>query len=152
MTGKNEGIVVSGGNVRAGHLAVGRGARVDAMDIGSGSNVNVGSSLTGMQQTAGEMAAGGGAEEQDLAALLEILTKILNTTPTNKSEESEALAAQAAQLVEAAGKDHPNRTMLQVISGGLKQTAEFLKDAVPAAVKVTGQILDVVARLHGLSV
>jgi hypothetical protein len=152
MTGKNEGIVVSGGGVRAGYLAVGRGARVDAMEIGSGANVNVGSGLTGVQQTAGMTAAGSGADEQNLAALLEILTKILNTAPANKADEAEALAAQAAQLVEAAGKDHPNRTMLQVISGGLKQTAELLKDAVPAAVKLTGQILDVVARLHGLSV
>jgi hypothetical protein len=152
MVKKNEGVVVSGGDIRAGHFAVGRGAGVYATEISGGSNANIGSRLTSMQQTGGAVVGGSGGEEQDLATLLEALIKVLNTAPANKSEEAEALASQAAQLIEVAGKNHPNRTMLQVISGGLKQTAEFFKDAAPAAVKLTGQILDVVARLHGLSV
>jgi hypothetical protein len=151
MTGRNEGIIVSGGGgVQVDQLAVGRGAKVNAMYVGSGSNVNVGSRLTGMQQLAGNTAASDGVDDQDLPALLNTLMKHLESAPANKSDEAGALAAQASQLVEAAGKVHPNRTFLQVISSGLKQTATFLTDAVADAVTVAGQIVNLVARLHGI--
>jgi hypothetical protein len=152
MVKKNEGVVISGGDIRAGHFAVGPGASVYATHVGGGSNVNIGSRLTSTKQTGYAVVGAGGGKEQDLATLLEALTEALKTAPANKSEQAEALVSQAAQLIEIAGNDHPNRTMLQVISSGLKQTAEFLKEAVPAAVKLTGQILDVISKLHGLSV
>jgi hypothetical protein len=151
MAGRNEGIIISGGGgIHVDQLAVGRGSKVNAMHVGNGSNVNVGSSLTGVQQTEWTNAAPGGADEQDLAALLNTLKKLLETVPANKSDEAKAVAAQATQLVEAAGKAHPNRTMLQVVSSGLKQTAEFLADAVPGSVTVARQIVNLVAKLHGI--
>jgi hypothetical protein len=124
MAGRNEGIIVTNGTISATQIAVGRGASNTLTQTGHG---------------------------EDLQALLRTLTELLRQTPAEKSEEAEAVAAQAAQLVEAAGKEKPNRTMLQVLASGLKQAASFLKEAVPDAVTIAGQIASVVARLHGLS-
>jgi hypothetical protein len=150
MSGKNEGIVISGGGIRANQLAVGRGAKVETMLAGGGANLNIGSRLTGVQQTAGTTASTTHTDKEDLRGSLKTLAELLEKVPTDKSDEAKVVSAQAAQLVEAAVKDNPNRTMLQIIGKGLKDTAEFLKDAVPGAVDVVGKIVSLVAKLHGI--
>jgi ElaB/YqjD/DUF883 family membrane-anchored ribosome-binding protein len=150
MSGKNEGIAISGGGIRADQLAVGRGAKIETMRIGGGANVDIGSHLTGVQQTGGATPSATSADEQDLQELLKTLTALLEKAPADKSDEAQALSAQAAQLVETAAKDNPNRTMLHILGKGIKDTAEFLKDAVPGAVTVAEKIVSLVVALHGV--
>jgi hypothetical protein len=66
------------------------------------------------------------------------------------AENAEAVAAQATSLIETAAKENPNNTMLKTIAGGLKTTAEFLKDAIPSAVTIAAQIASVVGKIFGL--
>lgn len=131
MTERNEGIIMSGGSLTAGQLAVGRGA-------------------TAQQNATGAPALDPAEAQHELQALLAQLTHALQTAPATHTEESEAVAAQAAQLVRVAAKPEPNRNLLHVAVSGLKQTAEFLKDAVPNAVVVAEQIVSLVSRLHQL--
>ncbi len=147
MTDKNEGIILSSGTIIASQIAVGQGATAKATHIGSGSNVNIRSELTDVQQSAGAS----DAHIEELQALLQVLKERLRSAPSDKSYEAEAVAAQAAQLIEGATKDKPNRTLLQVLANGLKQTAEFLNDSIPGAVSIAGQIVTLVGRIHGLT-
>jgi hypothetical protein len=87
-----------------------------------------------------------------LPTLSRTLTEHLRSAPGDKSDEAAAVAAQAARLVGEATAEKPNRTLLQVLSSGLKQTAAFLKDSVPDAFTIAGQITSLVARLHGTHV
>jgi hypothetical protein len=148
--GKNEGIIISGGGIQAEQLAVGQGAKIKTMLTGGGANVNIGSHLTGGQQASNTTASADNPDREDLARLLKSLAGLLEKAPADKSDEAEALSVQAAQLVQAAAKDNPSRTILRVIGKGLKDTAEFLKDAVPGVVTVVEQIVNVVAKLHGV--
>jgi len=147
MAKKNEGIMISGGTMSAGQVAVGQNATATSTHFGSGSNVNMDSNLINTQQSAS-------ANEHkltDLPALLTALKEVLNDIPKEKSDEAEAIVAQATQLVDVATKDKPNRSILQVLSSGLKEAATFLKDSVPDALKIASQITSIVARLHGIS-
>jgi hypothetical protein len=131
MSGRNEGIIMSGGSLTAGQLAVGRGA-------------------TTQQNGTGAAPLDPAEAQRELQALLAQLTQALKAAPATHAEESEAVAAQATQLVRVAAKPEPNRGLLQVAASGLHQTAEFLKDVVPNAVVVAGQIVTLISRLHQL--
>ena len=148
MNKRNEGIIVTNGTFTAEQVAVGRNSSATTLHAGAGSNVNLDSHLAGVEQSA----TGRRGEGADLKELHQTLTELLRAAPGNKQEEAEALAAQASQLVEAATKDKPNRTMLQVLSSGLKQTASFLKDSVPDAFTIAQQIASIVAKIHGISI
>lgn len=164
MAKKNQGVIVTNGSIQADQLVVGPGAsaektvhvrsvdqsRHETTNISNSSNINVKSTLTNVQQTVGGMAAGSAAQKEALRALLATLGDALQKVPPHKAEEAEATAAQAAGLVEAAAKGAPNRTMLKIIAGGLKETANFLKEVAPDAVTVAGQIVALVGKIHGM--
>jgi hypothetical protein len=82
--------------------------------------------------------------------LLDQLQRALPETPFDKSEQAEAVAQQAKSLVEEAAKPKPNRTTLQVLGQGLKATADFIKDAVPATLGIVTEIVALISRIHGL--
>ncbi len=130
MTGRNEGLIMSGGTLSAGALAVGHDAVA--------------------QQNASAPALDPAEARRELQALLAQLADALRTAPATHAEESDEVAAQAARLVAAALKPQPNRNLLDVAASGLRRTAEFLKDAVPNAVVAAEQIASLVIRLHQL--
>jgi ElaB/YqjD/DUF883 family membrane-anchored ribosome-binding protein len=127
MSGRNDGIVLRGnGNIKATQIVVGNHA-------------------TGTMTTAASP-----GDKADLESLLQRLAELLAKSPSAGGDEAEALTLQARQLVEVASKEAPNPSLLKVIGSGLKQTAAFLKDSAPAAVETAGQIVSLVAKLHGV--
>jgi hypothetical protein len=115
-------------------------------------NVNVESTLTNVQMSVGAIAAASDADKKQLQDLLKQLNDALKQVPAEKAEQAEAVATQASQLVETAAKDKPNKTMLQVVGNGLRQTADFLKDAIPSAVTIAGQIVSLIGKIHGIPI
>lgn len=138
----NQGIVVNHGNLNAGQVAVGDRARA-AMSVGSGSKVTIGSHRMAR-------AADREAVRAELLSLLRDLDVELRSAPGRRADAARKLAAQAGHLVKAATVPEPNPSMLQYIGRGLKETALFLNEAVPRAVRITSQILYIVSKLHGL--
>src|SRR4051794_34568859 len=90
-------------------------------------------------------------QKKQNGALLQKLAAALQSAPADKAEHAEAVATQAAQLIEAAKSEKWNKTTLKVIGDGLKQTAKFLKDSVPSAISITGQIVTVVRTIFGIT-
>jgi hypothetical protein len=117
--------------------------------IGS-TNVAINSTLSNVQQIVENMPKGEAADKENLKHLFQGLMDALQKVPVDKSESAEAVATQASHLAEAAAKEKPNRTTLQLMGGALKQAAEFLKDAAPAVVVIVGQIISIIGKMHGL--
>jgi ABC-type nitrate/sulfonate/bicarbonate transport system substrate-binding protein len=130
MTTRNEGIIMGRGTLTATTLAVGRHARAETHQAGGAEE----------------------AERQEIARLLAALQEALRAAPAGRAEEAEALAAQAGQLAQTATQEQPNRTLLQMLGRGVAQTAELLRDTLPDAVGLAGQLATLVARLHGAGV
>jgi hypothetical protein len=145
MSKGNQGIIVTNGDFNAGQVAVGDRARA-VMQTGAGSDVVIGS----RSRDPSGSEASREAYRAALQTLLEELKAALQSAPAQRSDEAELLAAQASQLVKAANRDEPSRSVLQRIGNGLKESAGFLKEAVPQAITITGQLVDLVAKLHGL--
>jgi hypothetical protein len=120
------------------------------ISVNNSSNVVIQSTLTNAQLVAGSLPSANDSERQRLRELLEQLQRTLPTTPFDKSEQAEAVAQQAETLVEEAAKPKPNRTTLQVLGQGLKATADFIKDAVPATLGIVTEIVALISRIHGL--
>jgi len=119
--------------------------------VTNSTNVIIQSTLTNAQVTAGAIPAGDDSQRKQLQQLLQQLQDALPTTPFDKSEHAEALATQAKVLVDEAAKPQANKTTLQVFGQGLKTAAEFLKDAVPSAVTIAGQIASLIGKMHGIT-
>ena len=138
----NRGIIVNGGDFNAGQVAVGDGARAQ-MNVGSGANLRIGSRR-------------GSAGQEDpqaaLQSLLQELQAALRTAPPRRAVEADLIAAQATQLVKAATTRETDRPILQHIGKGLKETASFLRETVPSAITIVGQIVSLVSRLHGVNI
>ena len=137
-SGGNHGIVVQNGDFNAGNVAVGDGARAE-MNAGSGSRFSIGSRHSGSEENS-----------KVLHALLRELEATLQSAPARRADEADLLATQATQLVKIAVKPEPSRSVLRQIGKGLRETASFLRDSVPETIRITGQIVDVVSKLHGL--
>jgi hypothetical protein len=166
MVKKNEGIMQSGGGgIWADQLVVGPGGsavktvRMGAIDasnnettnIANSSNINIKSTLDSVNQSVNAIAAGHYSDKQELQELLKSLGALLQTVPTHKADEAEAVADQVAHFVDAATKSKPNRTTLQVIGNGLRQTAEFLKEVAPGVITISAQIIKMVGKIHGIA-
>jgi hypothetical protein len=137
----NRGIIVRG-DFSAGQVAAGDGARAQ-MNVGSGANLRIGSRR------------GSTGPEDPRAALQSLLRELeaaLRSAPPRRAVEADLIAAQATQLVKAATSRDADRPILQHIGKGLKETADFLRETVPAAITIVGQLVSLVSRLHGVSI
>lgn len=113
-------------------------------------NVNIGSTLTNVQQTVQAMPVGNDADRKELQDLLAKLHDALKAAPAEKAAAAGLVASRTDELVKAGADKNPDKSMLRMIGDGLKQAAEFLKDAVPSALTIAGQIVAVVGRIHGI--
>jgi hypothetical protein len=57
---------------------------------------------------------------------------------------------QTELLVTEATVENPNKSLLQAFSDGIKGTAGFLKDAVPAVATISTQIIALIGKIHGI--
>ena len=124
----------------------------NSYNVQNSQNVVINSTLTNAILTVSAMPVGDEAQKRELKDLLQKLNDALPQTAVEKSAEAEAVAAQAKGLVEEAAKPQPNKPMLQMFGQGLKNTAAFLKDTVPAAVTIAGQITSLVGKIHGIGI
>jgi hypothetical protein len=122
----------------------------NSYNIQNSQNVVINSTLTDTILTAGAMPVADEAQKKELQDLLQKLKDELPQAAIEKSAEAEAVAAQAKGLVEEAAKPQPNKPMLQMFGQGLKSTATFLKDTVPAVVTIAGQITSLIGKIHGI--
>jgi hypothetical protein len=138
--GGNSGIIVHG-DFSAGQVATGDRAQA-VMNVGSGASLRVGSRR-------------GGAVQEDprarLTVLLQELETALRAAPTPRTAEVELVSTLATQLVKAAGRPDTQRSTLQHIGKGLKETVDFLKGTVPDAIGIARQLISLVFSLHGLN-
>jgi hypothetical protein len=137
--GGNNGIIVHG-DFNAGQVAAGEGARA-VMNVASGASLRAGSRRGGVGQEDPRAA---------MRALLRELEAVLRTAPTPRAVEADLVASQATQLVKAANSPGTDRSVLHHIAKGLRDAAGFVKETVPDAVTIVGQIVGIVSKLHGL--
>jgi hypothetical protein len=122
----------------------------NTITVTNSSNVVIQSHLSNAQLTAGTLSAGDDAQRKQLQSLLQQLQEALPKASFDKSEQAEALAAQTKGIVDEAAKAQPNKTLLKSMADGLKTTAGFLKDTVPAVVTISAQIVTLIGKLHGI--
>lgn len=111
----------------------------------TGSNINVGSTLTNVSQSIGAIAHGDDATKAELQQLIAQLNAALQRLPATQAAEAEAVAETAKQTIDQATKPQPNRTLVRISAEGLKQAAENLAEAFPIALKIAELVLKLVA-------
>ncbi len=89
------------------------------------------------------------SEKDELKELIKQLSSVLQEAPSDKSDETETITETAKQLVEAATKEKPNKSMVQISASGLKQAAESIADVVPKVLGVVTQIVQFVYKIIG---
>ncbi len=111
----------------------------------SGSNVNLGSTLTHVTQQVGALAGASPDDRAELEKLLKQLEAALEKVPAEKQEEAETVAELTQELVGEAGQAKPKKRKLQITGEGLKQAAQDLAGVAPLvgtiAVEIVKKIL-----------
>lgn len=110
-----------------------------------GSNVNIGSTLSNVNQSIQGISHGLETEKEELAQLMTELNAILQHAPANKQAEAEAVATFAKQVVDNVLQPHPNKIMLQMSGDMLKKAAENVEGALPTVLKISAIIAKRVA-------
>ena len=129
---------------RSTHVA---GSQYNVSGDFGGANVNIGSNLSNVTQSIGAMPAGEPDEKEQIKQLLDQLHTALQQAPADRQADAEAVATFAQQLVENATKPQPNKLIVQGTSTVLKQAAENIAVALPAALMIATQIMEKIGRL-----
>ncbi len=114
-----------------------------------GSNVNIASTLTNVNQNIGAIPNADDTVKESLKQLFEQLKRELEKVPPAQAEEAEAVAGIARQMVEQVGSAKCNKTMLKITGDSLKAAAENLAAVVPAVVGIAVQIVKTILSLGG---
>jgi hypothetical protein len=122
----------------------------NTITVTDSTNVVIQSTLDRSMLIADSLQAGDERDRKQLKELLAQLKVELPKTPFEKEEKAQALAEQADLLVKEGAKKSPNKTLLQSFSDGIKGTAGFLKDTVPAVATISAQIISLIGKIHGL--
>ncbi|WP_214102896.1 leucine-rich repeat domain-containing protein [Acrocarpospora catenulata] len=119
----------------------------DQINIGSisGSNVNIKSRLTRVTQTVGAAATLDDTVRAELNQLVEKLAAALDQLPAEQARDGEAVAETAADLVEKATQEKPNKRLVDTIAGGLKSLAEGLGPVVPVVAAIVELVTKITA-------
>lgn len=105
-----------------------------------GSNLNIKSTLTNLTQSIGAIPHGSDTEKQQLQQLLAELNATLQQAPAARTDDAEAVATFAKQVVDAASQPQPNKTMVQISGEMLKKAAENIEGALPIVLKISAII------------
>ena len=114
-----------------------------------GAIINIKSTLKNVQQSVGEIPTNDESAREELGKLIGQLSEALEKLPQENQEQAQAVAETAKALVETAGAEKPNKTMLQITGEGLKQAAQNLADVMPLVATIAGQIVMTVAKVTG---
>lgn len=114
-----------------------------------GAIVNVKSTLSNVQQSAGMIPGASEDERKQLQDLIRRLSAELEKVPPAQKEDVETVAITASTLIEQAKSGKPNKTILKITGEGLKQAATNLTAALPTILPIAMQMIDTVARLSG---
>lgn len=106
-----------------------------------GSNVNIKSTLTNVNQTIGALPNADDAAKAELQKLIAQLHEALQQAPADKADDADAVAQMAETFIETANSEKPNKMILQITGEGLKKAAENLAAIVPDVVKIAGAIV-----------
>ncbi|MCB0163946.1 MAG: hypothetical protein KDI79_06965 [Anaerolineae bacterium] len=109
-----------------------------------GAVLNVRSTLTNVTQSIGAIPYASDEDKQTLKDLIirlnEALEEAANQDP-GISEETEAVAETAKDLVEKANKEKPNRKSLEITGDGLVKAAENVAKVTPLVLTISKQIV-----------
>ena len=122
------------------------GDRINTRAVNS--NIKVKSELSQVDQTASRAAYG--AQQQELSRLLEQLNSVLGQVPATHRDGAEAVANQAQALVQAAARQEPNKSLLQVTAEGLRAAAKMVTDVAPSIGGIVSAIVSIVGGLSAL--
>ena len=122
----------------------------NTITVTDSTNVVIQSTLNDSTLIADSFQAGDKQDMKQLKEFLEQLKVELPKTPFEKEEKAQAIAEQANLLVKEGAKKNPNKTLLKTFSDGIKGTAVFLKDTVPAVATISTQIISLIGKIHGL--
>lgn len=111
----NEGIFQSGGNISAGNLAVGRGARIQTSD-------------------------GQPLSKEEVIGLLDKFRSEITSLPESASQEKNALDSFANALQAEAKKEQPNPSFWKVTASGLIDAAQSVAALAPTVLTTATQI------------
>lgn len=116
---------------------------------GSNLNFNIKSTLTNAGNSVNNINTADHDSRRELENLIKQLSEALQKIPAEKQDEVQAVAETAKILVDSAGAEKPNKTMLKISVEGLKQAAQNLADVMPTVVPIAGQIALTVMKLVG---
>jgi hypothetical protein len=122
----------------------------NTITVTNSANVVIQSTLNNSVLTAGSLQSGNDIDRNKLKELLEQLQAELPKTLFEKEEKAKALATQTKLLVDEAAHENPNKSLLQTFGDGIKGTAGFLKDTVPAVATISSQIIGLIGKIHVL--
>ncbi|MCB0197068.1 MAG: hypothetical protein KDJ65_34285 [Anaerolineae bacterium] len=112
-----------------------------------GAILNVNSTLNNVNQVIDSTSHIDQPEKDQLKSLIQELNKALQSVPSEKAEEAEAVAETAQTLIETATKDKPNKAMIKITAEGLKQAARNIADIMPPVLTIATEITSVIYRL-----
>jgi len=115
----------------------------------SGAILNIKSELSNVSQSIGAMPNADQASKNELKQLIDRLSAALQQAPADREDDATAVAETAKQLVEQAGKEKPNKTIVQITAEGLKSAAANIAAVLPAVLPIAEQIATLVRRLAG---
>jgi len=150
--GEQHNVDTGGGDYAGGNIDNSSGTHVAGSQYNlsgniSGSNVNIGSTLTNVNQSISAMPQGDQAEKDQLKQLIEQLNAALQQAPADRQAEAEAVATFAQQLVETAAKPQPNKPIVQGTGMMLKQAAQNIAGVLPTVLTIATQIVDKIGKL-----
>lgn len=125
----------SKGDNRSVHIS---GGRVGVLSTGDNAHIQV----NAMNLDA--LPASDADQKAKLEALVAQLNELLQQAPPEKQEEAQAVAETTENLIQQAGAEKPNKTMLKITASGMKEAAQAIAGVVPSAIKVVKEISDTV--------
>jgi hypothetical protein len=112
-----------------------------------GAFINIRSTLTDVQQSAGGLSTGDPGTRAELQKQIQQLSDILQKIPAELQDEAQAVAQATQALVDTAKDANPNRTMLQITGEGLKKAAQNLAAVAPLVLPLASQIVATVTQM-----
>lgn len=114
-----------------------------------GAILNIKSTLTDVSQSITTIPNANESVKHELRELVHQLNDELQKIPPEKREEAEAVAETTKSLVEAVGKEKPNKTFVQLSAKGLKEAAENLAVVTPTILTIATQIVAAIMKMIG---
>jgi len=147
-------ITTGGGDYAEGNIDKRQGTFVSGDQVTMSGNfqgaiLNIKSTLSSVSQSLGAAPVSDVATKAQLQQLIEQLSVVLQSVPTEKAREAEAVAETAKAAVDQATKAQPNKTMVAISAEGLKLAAQNLAAVLPSVVPIALQIAEALRKLIG---